>query len=49
MKIKEIISVIEHNNSISMDESFSFAKTTSVLLRNNEDQGRKIIIYILDN
>jgi len=49
MEIEEIISVIENNDSISIDESFSFAKITSVFLRNDEEKGRKIIIYVLDN
>ncbi len=49
MNIKEVISKIENKESISIDQSFSFAKITSVLLRNNEDKGRKIIIYVLDN
>lgn len=49
METEGIISKIANQGSISIDESFSFAKTTSVLLRNNEEEGRKIIIYILDN
>ena len=49
MEIEEIISAIEEKESISIDESFSFAKTSSILLRNDEEKGRKIIIYILDN
>ncbi|VVH61218.1 DNA repair protein RecN [uncultured Gammaproteobacteria bacterium] len=49
METEGIISKIANQSSISIDESFSFAKTTSVLLRNNEEEGRKIIIYILDN
>ena len=49
MQIEEIISAIENKDSISIDESFSFAKTTSILLRSDEENGRKIIIYTLDN
>ncbi|QQS59645.1 DEAD/DEAH box helicase [Candidatus Peregrinibacteria bacterium] len=49
MEIEEVISAIERQDSISIDESFSFAKITSVLLRIDEEKGRKIIIYILDN
>ena len=49
MEIEEIISAIENQDSISIDESFSIAKITSILLRNDEENGRKIIIYILDN
>jgi hypothetical protein len=49
MEFEEIISAIENENFISIDESFSFAKTTSILLRSNEENGRKIIIYVLDN
>lgn len=52
MEIEEIILAIENNNLISIDESFLFAKITSVLLRGGLEkaqQGRKIIIYILDN
>lgn len=49
MEIEEIISAIENQDSVSIDDSFSFAKNTSILLRNDEEKGRKIIIYILDN
>lgn len=49
MEIEEIISAIENKDSISIDESFSIAKITSILLRSNEENGRKIIIYVLDN
>nr|MBP8083139.1 DEAD/DEAH box helicase [Spirochaetota bacterium] len=49
MKIEDIITKIEKQDSISIDESFSFAKNTSILLRNDESNGRKIIIYVLDN
>lgn len=49
MEIEEIISAIENQDSISIDESFSIAKITSILLRNDEENGRKIIIYVLDN
>lgn len=49
MEFEEIISAIENGNFISIGESFSFAKTTSILLRSNEENGRKIIIYVLDN
>lgn len=49
MEIEEIISAIENQDSIPIDESFSFAKITSILLRSDEEKGRKIIIYILDN
>lgn len=49
MEIEKIILTIENNNSISIDESFSFAKTTSILLRNDDEKGRRVIVYILDN
>lgn len=49
MEITEIISAIENQYSISIDESFSFAKITSILLRTDEEKWRKIIIYALDN
>ena len=49
MGIEEIISAIENQDSISIDESFSFAKSTSILLRHDGEKGRKIIIYVLDN
>ena len=49
MKIKEIISAIENQDSISIDKSFAIAKITSISLRNDEENGRKIIIYVLDN
>ena len=49
MEIEEIISAIENKDSISIDESFSFVKITSILLRNDDENGRKIIIYVLDN
>jgi replicative superfamily II helicase len=49
MEIEEIISTIENKDSISIDESFSIAKITSILLRSDDEKGRKIIIYILDN
>jgi reverse gyrase len=49
MEIEEIILAIENKDSISLNESFSFAKTASILLRNEEENGRKIIIYVLDN
>ena len=45
----EIISVIEESNSISIDDSFKFAKISSKHLRNDAESGRKIIIYVLDN
>ena len=54
MEINDIISEIESNDPISIDKSFLFAQSSSVLLRKNEEEndkekGRKIIIYILDN
>ncbi len=50
MKIEEIILAIENQDFISANDSFSFAKITSILLRNDEENdGRKIIIYVLDN
>ena len=49
MEIEEIILAIENNDHISIDESFSFAKITSVFLRNNQEKGRRVIIYVLDN
>jgi len=49
MEFEEIISAIDNKDSISIDDSFSFAKTTSILLRSDERNGRKIIIYVLDN
>lgn len=41
--------IIEGQDSISVDDSFMFAKIASDLLRENEELGRKIVIYILDN
>lgn len=49
MEIEEIISAIEDQVSISVDESFSFAKITSISLRGDAEKGRRIIIYVLDN
>jgi hypothetical protein len=49
VEIEEIISTIEKQDSISIDESFYIAKITSILLRSDEENGRKIIIYVLDN
>jgi len=49
MNTEEIISVIENQEFISIDESFSFAKISSILLRTTGNEGRKIIIYVLDN
>lgn len=51
MEFEEIISAIEDKNkkTISINESFTFAKTASILLRSDEKNGRKIIIYVLDN
>ncbi len=49
MEIEEIISVIENSDHISIDDSFSFARVASVFLRNNEEKGRRVIIYVLDN
>jgi len=49
MEIEEIILAIENQDSISIDESFSFAKITSILLRADKEKGRRIIIYVLDN
>lgn len=46
---EEIRLIIEGQDSISVDDSFMFAKNASNLLRENEELGRKIIIYILDN
>lgn len=49
MEINEIISVIETSDPLTIDDSFRFAKICSILLRSNEEEGRKIIVYILDN
>lgn len=45
----EIILKIESKDAISLGESFSFAKQTSILLRDDKEKGQKLIIYILDN
>lgn len=49
MSIKKIIDTIQNKNSISIEESFQIAKICSIKLRENEEEGRKIIIHILDN
>lgn len=46
---EEIKLIIEGQDSISVDDSFMFAKNASDLLRRDEELGRKIIIHILDN
>ena len=49
MSIKEVIDTIQNENSISIEESFQIAKLCSIKLREDEEEGRKIIIHILDN
>lgn len=48
MNINEIIETIQ-KDSISIEESFQIAKLCSIKLRGDEEEGRKIIIHILDN
>ena len=49
MKIENLIETIERNKIISIKESFYYAHLASILLRNEEEQARRIIIYILDS
>ena len=49
MSIKKIIDTIQKKKSISIEESFQIAKLCSIELRGDEEEGRKIIIHILDN
>ncbi|OYT64395.1 helicase, partial [Methanosarcinales archaeon ex4484_138] len=51
MSVEKIISAIRESESISLDDSFNYAKICSILLRsdNGENNARKIIINILDN
>jgi len=49
MSIEEIIKDIESKDLISVDESFSYAKICASELRNNENLGHRLLIYILEN
>ena len=51
MELKEIISFIIEQDSVSFENSFYFAKECSKLLRNEQtdEDGRKILITVLDN
>ena len=48
-KIDEIISHIQSTEVLEINESFDIARDVSILLRTNELEARKIIIYALDN
>lgn len=50
MGIDQIIDTIQSQESLSIDDSFKFAKICSVFLRNTEEEnaGRKIIVHILN-
>ena len=49
MNIEDIIKTIESEEQISVDESFNYARMCANELRNNENQGHRLLIYILDN
>lgn len=49
MNINEIIERIENSEQISDDDSFKYAQICANELRHNENNGHKLLIYILDN
>lgn len=49
MKIENLISIIESEDNISISQSFSLANFVAISLRNNEEEGRKSIIHILNS
>ena len=49
MKIENLISIIESEDNISISQSFSLANFVAISLRNNEEEGRKAIIHLLNS
>lgn len=47
--IQEIIEDLETSEALSFDKSFEYAQNCSILLKSNEEEGRKIVINALNN
>lgn len=49
MKTRDIINIIDESKFISLDDSFKYANICTSLINSNIDDGRKLVIRVLDN
>lgn len=47
--VEKIIEDLETSEVLSFDRSFEYAQEASILLNNNEEEGRRIVINVLNN